>query len=124
VTVTVGDTVTWTNADAQGHTATADDASFDTGTIGGSTSKSVTFATAGTFPYHCKIHPTMTGTIVVEAAAGGGGGASSAPTVPPADAATPAPASPSSGAAALAVLAVAALVGFTLAERRFGRRRS
>src|SRR6476646_3019401 len=70
VTVGVGDSVTWTNADAQGHTATADDASFDTGTISNGSSKSVTFSTAGTFAYHCKIHPQMTATVVVEAAAG------------------------------------------------------
>ena len=59
VTVSVGDTVTWSNADAQNHTATANDGSFDTGTITSSTAKSVTFSTAGTFAYHCKIHPSM-----------------------------------------------------------------
>ena len=70
VTVNVGDTVTWTNSDAQAHTATADDASWDTGTIGGSGGTgAVTFATAGTFPYHCNIHPAMTGTVTVQAAA-------------------------------------------------------
>jgi plastocyanin len=31
-----------------------------------STSKSVTFATAGTFPYHCGIHPAMQGQVVVQ----------------------------------------------------------
>src|SRR3954453_5757407 len=69
VTVKVGDTVTWANADAQTHTATADDGTFDTGSISGNTSKSVTVTKAGTFAYHCKIHPTMTATLVVEAAA-------------------------------------------------------
>ena len=72
VTVAVGDTVTWSNADAQNHTATANGGSFDTGTITSSTPKSVTFSAAGTFAYHCKIHPAMTATVVVEAAAGGG----------------------------------------------------
>jgi plastocyanin len=74
VTVEVGDTVTWSNADAVPHTATADDGSFDTGTISGGASASHTFTTAGTFAYHCEVHPTMTGTVVVQAAAGGGGG--------------------------------------------------
>jgi plastocyanin len=85
VTVNVGDTVTWTNSDAQAHTATANDGSWDTGNIGGSGgTDAVTFATAGTFPYHCDIHPQMTGTVTVEAAA-----ATSAPgagaTTPPTD---------------------------------------
>jgi plastocyanin len=69
VTVKVGDTVTWSNADARSHTSTADDGTWDTGTIGGNTSASITVTKAGTFAYHCKIHPDMTGTLVVEAAA-------------------------------------------------------
>ena len=116
VTVAVGDTVTWTNADAQNHTATADDGSWDTGTIS-SSPKSVTFATAGTFAYHCKIHPSMTATIVVQAAGGGGA------TIPPADTVAPEPASaPASHGVELALLAVTALGGVMLAQRRFGRR--
>jgi plastocyanin len=121
VTVSVGDTVTWSNADAQNHTATADDASFDTGTIAGGTSKSVTFATAGTFGYHCKIHPSMTATVVVQAAAGGGGGAG--PTVPPADTAMPVSTQPAQQSGELALLAIAALGGVVVAQRRFGHRR-
>src|SRR5215208_3638946 len=74
ITVSVGDSVTWTNNDGAGHTATADNGSFDTGTIGDGASGSVTFPAAGTFAYHCTIHSSMTGTVVVEAAAGGGGG--------------------------------------------------
>jgi plastocyanin len=65
ITVAVGDTVTWSNSDAQSHTATADDGSFDTGTIPGGRSGSATFSAAGTFAYHCKIHPSMTATVVV-----------------------------------------------------------
>ena len=109
VTVAVGDTVTWSNADAQNHTATANGGSFDTGTIGGGTSKSVTFSTAGTFAYHCKLHPSMTGTIVVEAAA--------AP--PPTDAAILGPDDP--GGPAEALLALAAMLGLVLGRRRFSR---
>jgi plastocyanin len=70
VTVSAGDTVTWTNNDQQTHTATADDASWNSGNIaGGGGTKSVTFTTAGTFPYHCAIHPAMTGSVTVTAAA-------------------------------------------------------
>jgi plastocyanin len=79
VTVSAGDSVTWTNSDGVGHTATANGGTFDTGTIGTGGSRSVTFAKAGTFAYHCSIHPTMTGTIVVRAAGGPGS------TTPPTD---------------------------------------
>ncbi|HEX5032421.1 MAG TPA: cupredoxin domain-containing protein [Candidatus Eisenbacteria bacterium] len=65
-TVTVGQTVAWHNADATTHTATANGGGFNTGNIGGgSTSAAITMSTAGPFPYHCSIHPTMTGTLVV-----------------------------------------------------------
>ena len=117
VTVTVGDTVTWSNADARSHTATADDGSFDTGTIAWNTAKSVTFATAGTFPYHCKIHPSMTATVVVQAGAGA--------TIPPSDAAAPEPARRAqTHGIELALLAISALGGVLLAQRRFRRARS
>jgi plastocyanin len=118
ITVSVGDTVTWTNADAQRHSATADDASFDTGTIARGASASETFATAGTFGYHCKVHPTMTGTVVVRAAAGG---TTPGATVPPADAVPLVRPPAADHSAALAILALAALAGFVLAHRRFGR---
>ena len=65
-TVLVGQTVAWHNSDATTHTATANGAAFNTGNIsGGSTSAKITMSTAGSFPYHCSIHPTMTGTLVV-----------------------------------------------------------
>ena len=88
LTIDVGDSVTWTNGDGVGHTATADQGAFDTGTIAGGASDSITFDQAGTFAYHCTVHPTMTGTITVVAAGGGGA------TQPPTDtiAATPEPA--------------------------------
>ena len=84
VTITAGDTVTWTNADPVGHTATATDASWDTGDIAEGASASITFSTPGTYTYLCTPHPTMTGTVVVQAAAGGGGGGGGA-TLPPTD---------------------------------------
>jgi plastocyanin len=71
VTVNVGDTVTWTNSDGVAHTATANNGSFDTEAISPGSSKSVTFNAAGTFGYHCEIHPSMHGTVVVRAAGGG-----------------------------------------------------
>jgi plastocyanin len=65
-TVTVGQTVSWHNAAGITHTATANGATFNTGNISsGSTSTAIAMSTPGSFPYHCSIHPTMTGTLVV-----------------------------------------------------------
>ncbi|HZV74039.1 MAG TPA: cupredoxin family copper-binding protein [Conexibacter sp.] len=75
LTVTAGDTIAWTNEDAAQHTVTADDGSFDTGRLGRGASGSHTFTTAGTFAYHCAIHPFMKGTVTVVAASSGGSGA-------------------------------------------------
>ncbi len=120
VTVTVGDTVTWTNSDATAHTATADDGSFDTGTIGANGTGTATFSTAGSFPYHCKIHSSMTGTITVEAAAGGSGSGSGA-TTPPSDTDPAIAASAEVPLGSLLAIVGAGLVAFVFARRRFAR---
>jgi plastocyanin len=65
VVVQVGGKVTWQNQDTAPHTATADDGSFDTGTIEKGKIGSETFKEAGTFTYFCEIHPTMHGTVEV-----------------------------------------------------------
>jgi plastocyanin len=65
VTVQAGGKVIWQNEDAAPHTATADDGSFDTGTIEQGKLKSETFKQAGTYPYFCEIHPDMRGTVEV-----------------------------------------------------------
>jgi plastocyanin len=65
LTVAVGTTVTWTNNDSASHTVTADDGSFKSGTLGNGATFSQTFATPGTFAYHCAIHSSMKGTITV-----------------------------------------------------------
>jgi plastocyanin len=65
VVVQVGGKVTWQNEDTAPHTATADDGSFDTGTIENGKLGSATFKEPGTFTYHCEIHPTMHGTVEV-----------------------------------------------------------
>lgn len=79
LTVTVGTTVTWTNQDTAPHTSTSDPSStfkWDTGTLAQGKSGSVTFTQAGTFTYHCSVHPNMHGTIVVQAAGSGSGSGS------------------------------------------------
>jgi plastocyanin len=65
VVVQVGGKVIWQNQDTAPHTATADDGSFDTGTIEKGKIGSATFKEAGTFTYFCEIHPTMHGTVEV-----------------------------------------------------------
>jgi plastocyanin len=65
VTVAVGTTVTWTNSDSASHTVTADDGSFKSAKLANGATFSQTFTTAGTFTYHCSIHPSMTATITV-----------------------------------------------------------
>ena len=58
--------MTVTNNDSTAHTFTADDGkSFDTGDLDPGSSKSVTVAKAGKYPYHCTIHSFMHGTLVV-----------------------------------------------------------
>ena len=66
ITVTPGTTVTWNNIDDMTHTVTADDNSFNSGNIGAGGSFVKTFSVAGTFTYHCSIHPSMTGKVVVK----------------------------------------------------------
>ena len=70
LTIAVGDTVTWTNSDSMPHTATSEDDAFDSGNMDEGQAFSFTFTEPGTYEYRCDYHSEMTGTIVVEAAAG------------------------------------------------------
>lgn len=74
-----GDTVTWTNNDQVAHSVTADDGSFDSagtlcsasitlGCLRPGQSFSHTFLSSGSFSYHCRVHSSMHGTVVVAAA--------------------------------------------------------
>jgi len=65
VSVQVGDTVVWTNNDTSLHTTTADGGAWDSGDLGHGDTFSFTFATPGTYTYHCSRHPSMTGTVTV-----------------------------------------------------------
>lgn len=67
VVIEEGGKVIWVNRDSAPHTATADDGSFDTGTIATDKLKSESFKQAGTYAYHCEIHPDMHGTVEVVA---------------------------------------------------------
>lgn len=65
VVISTGGTVTWINNDNTTHTSSGDGGSWNSGNIapGGQFSRS--FPTAGSFSYHCAIHPGMVGTVTV-----------------------------------------------------------
>ena len=66
ITVKVGTTVTWTNEDSAPHTVTPDSGSgFGSGMMQKGDTYSHAFTTAGTFTYHCTVHPYMHGTVIV-----------------------------------------------------------
>jgi plastocyanin len=67
-------TVIWVNADqtmsAYGTSGTthhliSDTGVFDSGTLAPGKTFSFTFAAAGTYTYHCSLHPTMVGTVTI-----------------------------------------------------------
>ena len=70
-TISVGTTIKWTNKDNFTHTVTSGTPGspsglFDSGNLGLNGEFSFTFTQAGTFKYYCKIHSSMTGTIIVQ----------------------------------------------------------
>jgi plastocyanin len=66
LTIAAGTTVAWTNRDSEVHTVVADTPSdFKSAGLDTDDSFSFTFNKAGTYPYHCSLHPHMTGTIIV-----------------------------------------------------------
>lgn len=67
LTLTAGKPVAWINDDNLVHRVTADDGSFDSGDLEPGATFSRTFHMPGTFPYHCKYHIGMTGTIITGA---------------------------------------------------------
>ena len=68
LTIRQGTAVTWANKDTAAqiiHQVVADDFSFQTGDILPGQKTSLNFDKIGTFNYHCGIHPSMHGTIIV-----------------------------------------------------------
>ncbi|MCH8986122.1 MAG: cupredoxin domain-containing protein, partial [Acidobacteria bacterium] len=65
-TVSVGDTVTFTNNEVGiAHTTTATEGLWNSGLLASGDTFDITFTEAGTFNFFCSIHPSMTGTITV-----------------------------------------------------------
>lgn len=65
LTVKAGATVTWTNRDDIPHNVVSTDKKFSSPVLDTDQNFSFTFREPGSYPYFCKIHPMMTGTIVV-----------------------------------------------------------
>jgi plastocyanin len=64
ITVSAGTRVAFSNSDGAPHTATRA-GSFNTGTVKPGTTVAIRFSRKGTFGYHCAIHPSMHGKVVV-----------------------------------------------------------
>jgi len=66
-TAAAGSTLKLVDADDEPHTVTANDGSFDSVPFSPNKPTTLTVPTApGTYAFHCKIHPTMHGTLVVQ----------------------------------------------------------
>jgi plastocyanin len=69
ITIKAGEAVTFRSSSSATHSVRFDDDVAglppDVGDFSNA-SRTATFATAGTFPYHCGIHPAMQGSVVVE----------------------------------------------------------
>ena len=64
LTIVPGATVIWKNMSSAPHTVTSDDGqTFDSGNIAPGGSFKFKFTTAGSYPYHCNIHPYMRATV-------------------------------------------------------------
>jgi 3',5'-cyclic AMP phosphodiesterase CpdA len=66
VTAKVGSTVRWTNKDDIPHTVTSDTKVFESSVLDTNQTFQFTFAKAGRYPYFCKLHPHMTGAVIVQ----------------------------------------------------------
>jgi plastocyanin len=66
VTVPVGTTVRWTNADDIPHTIVSEDKSFKSKALDTDEQFTYTFTKPGTYNYFCGIHPKMTAKVVVQ----------------------------------------------------------
>ena len=66
--IAVGTTVTWQNADDVPHTATSKDDPqvFDSGPLDTDDKFSFIFKKPGKYTYYCKVHPHMTGVVIVK----------------------------------------------------------
>ncbi|MGK3207179.1 cupredoxin domain-containing protein [Amycolatopsis sp. MEPSY49] len=102
LTISVGDTVTWTNHDTAPHNIVVTDGpeKFTSPTLQTGQTFSHTFTKAGTYSYYCSIHPDMKATVTVTGSAPTSAPPTSAPTSAPTSDPThsvPAPTTPAGG---------------------------
>jgi amicyanin len=65
--IKVGETVLWVNQDAAPHKLESDSGTeINSETLSNAQTYSHTFQTAGTYAYHCSIHPSMKASVTVE----------------------------------------------------------
>jgi plastocyanin len=66
LSIPAGDTVIWTNNDSAPHTVTSDSGTeLNSPSLGRGQTFTHIFATVGSLPYHCSIHPSMRGGVTV-----------------------------------------------------------
>ncbi|HEY7442160.1 MAG TPA: plastocyanin/azurin family copper-binding protein [Vicinamibacterales bacterium] len=66
LSTTVGSTIRWMNNDNVVHTSIADGGAWNSGNLQPGGQFTFTFQSAGTFTYHCSIHPGMVATVTVQ----------------------------------------------------------
>ncbi|HTW84653.1 MAG TPA: cupredoxin domain-containing protein [Candidatus Sulfotelmatobacter sp.] len=66
VVVKPGTIVVFVNDDDDAHTATADNGSYDSGGLGTGESWKHAYTSAGSYAYHCTMHPFMKGIVMVK----------------------------------------------------------
>lgn len=66
ITIKTGDAVTWMNNETSvPHNIVLDDGSYKSAAVFAGESETRRFPVAGTYPYHCGIHPGMKGVVLV-----------------------------------------------------------
>ena len=80
ITIAPGTSVTWTNADDEPHTVTANDKSYKSPALDTDDHFTKIYTAPGEYHYFCSFHPHMTGVVIVRA---GGIQTNAVPTAPP-----------------------------------------
>jgi plastocyanin len=125
ISISVGDSVTWTDSTDAPHTVSSDQAGgpMQSNIINQGDSYRATFNTAGTFAYHCEIHSYMHGTVHVAAA---GAHRTNPPRgatpLPPTDASASGPSPLGRRGALLAIVGIGTFMTVLMFGTRFRRR--